>query len=155
MRKYLVVGVCLVAAGGVAIGLLGWPGHLLRSGAKASWSSVGASAGASPRVRPSAVFGPGQPIPAGAVTTVQRLLAGTPEQQRAALAPELAASLPEGSAFPTGSMLVLDAGSWQQAGPYAHATGVLRKPGAAPQRIVIGFVDSSGTWLVTFEEPAP
>jgi len=90
-------------------------------------------------------------VPAGARNAAKQLVTGTPDQQRAVITPELAAVLPTGTLFPTGSSLTLDTTGWHQAGNYANATGMLHLPGQAPQRVEIGFAQRSGSWLVTFE----
>jgi hypothetical protein len=140
VRKYLIVGFVVLVVAVVAV--LVWPGHLLRSS-----SSV--------RVAEPEAYGHGQPVPAGAAATVQRLGSGTEAEQHAALDPDLAASLPVGVLFPAGAVIALDSDSWEQTGQYANATGLLSEPGSAAKPVEIGFVDSAGTWLVTFEEALP
>ena len=78
---------------------------------------------------------------------------GWSAEQRAALSPSLAASLPQGTLFPAGSTVTLDGDSWHQAGDYANATGDLSEPGVSAQSVEIGFISTGGQWLVTFEEP--
>jgi hypothetical protein len=132
----------------LAVGLAVWPGHLFRAG--------GSSPGG--RVAAARSFAPGQPIPDGAADAARRLVAGSVLEQHAVLAPALAATLPEGALFPTGSTLALDANSWRRSGDYANARGTLSEPGKAPAHAVIGFVADArhtGGWLVTFEEQLP
>jgi len=140
VRRYLAVGFVVLVV--VLAALLVWPGHLLRSS-----SSV--------HVTEPDIYRHGQLVPAGAAATVQRLVSGSEAEQRAALDPDLADSLPVGVLFPAGSVIALDSGSWEQAGQYANATGLLSVPGSAAKPVEIGFVDSAGTWLVTFEETRP
>jgi len=141
MRKYLLVGAVIVVIAVGAIGVL----HLIG----------GAPAMVAPGAAYRAVYGTGRPVPATAATTARDLVTGTEAQQRAALSPALAAVLPQGSLFPAGSTIALNANSWHQAGGYANATGTLSEPGASAQSVEIGFISSNGTWLVTFEEPLP
>jgi hypothetical protein len=139
VRKYLFVGFVVFAV--VLVAVFIWPGHLFRSGSSAI-----------PAVQ-AGVYAPGRPVPAAAAATAQRLVSGTAAEQRAALSPSLAASLPQGTLFPAGSTLTLDGDSWHQAGDYANATGNLSEPGASTQSVEIGFINTGGQWRVTFEEP--
>lgn len=92
--------------------------------------------------------------PTGAIAAVRQLTTGaSATEQRAALAPALAAELPPGQPFPAGTSFNPLAGSWAQSGDYAHLTGTLREPGAAPVQVEVGLMLSGGQWLVTFEEP--
>ena len=117
------------------------------------------SCGATPAATPSPPASrlpsasPGQPVPASAAATARRLVSGSEAEQHAAVSPALAAVLPQGAMFPAGSTIALKAGSWHQAGGYANATGTLSEPGKSPQPVELGFASSTGTWLVTFEEP--
>jgi hypothetical protein len=102
-------------------------------------------------VRPSAVaVSASDAVPGGAQSAIRLLLSA---QGRAALTPELSASLPQGSGrlFPVGSTFTPSTGSWHQAGGFANVTGTLREPGDAPVQAEIGFVERHGGWLVTFE----
>jgi hypothetical protein len=139
MRKYLFAGFAVLAV--ILVAALIWPGHLLRS------SSSGAPAA------DASVYAPGRAVPAAAAATTKKLVSGTAAEQRAALSPSLAATLPQGTLFPAGSTVVLDNGSWHQAGDYANATGELSEPGVSAQPVEIGFMSTGGQWLVTFEEP--
>lgn len=92
--------------------------------------------------------------PPAAIAAVRQLTTGTSAtDQRAAVAPALAAELPPGQPFPAGTSFTPLAGSWAQSGNYAHLTGTLREAGAAPVQVEIGLMLSGGRWLVTFEEP--
>jgi hypothetical protein len=93
--------------------------------------------------------------PAGAIAAARQLIAGnSAAEQRAGVAPALAAELPPGRLFPAGTSFTPRAGSWAQSGDYAHLTGTLREPGAAPAQAEIGVMLAGGRWLVTFEEPS-
>lgn len=149
-RPIAAVGIAVLVV--AAVGLLVWPGHLLRhttSGVAVAAVSTGRQPG-----QQQAVVRPGVAVPAAALDTARNLVTGTPDQQRAAVAPELASVLPSGTLFPSGAALTLDATGWHQAGAYANATGTLRLPGHAPQRVELGFTQQSGSWLVTFEAAA-
>lgn len=137
VRKYFFAGFVVFAV--VLIAVFVWPGHLLRGGSSAPAAEAG-------------IYAPGQAVPAVAAATAQKLVSGTTAEQRAALSPSLAASLPQGTLFPAGSALTLDSDSWHQAGGYANATGTLSEPGVSAHSVEIGFMSSNGTWLVTFEE---
>lgn len=91
-------------------------------------------------------------MPAAAATTCRQLVSGTATQQRGALTPELASTVPGGALFPPGSHLALDATSWHDTGAYANVTGVLSAVGQPNQHVEIGLVQRDGRWLVTFEE---
>jgi hypothetical protein len=139
VRKYLIIGLSLVAV--AAIVVLQLRGDLLRgtsSGGRAAYANL---------------YRPGKPVPAAAAATARKLVTGTEAEQRSALTPALAAVLPAGALFPSGSTISLDSDSWEQSGEYANATGVLTEPGSAATPVAIGFVDSGDAWLVTFEEP--
>jgi hypothetical protein len=144
VRKYFIAGFVVLAV--VLVAVLVWPGHLLRGGSPAIPA-------AAIHVAQAGVYAPGRPVPATAAATAQRLVSGTAAEQRAALSPSLAASLPQGTLFPAGSTVTLDGDSWHQAGDYANATGNLSEPGASAQLVEIGFISTGGQWLVTFEEP--
>jgi hypothetical protein len=140
MRKLIVAGILIVV---VAVGVLIWRGHLFGGSGSVSARRAGDVS----------QYEPGRPVPADAVTTAANLVTGGAATQRAALSPSLAAVLPKGSLFPAGSTIALNADSWEQAGQYANATGLLTEPGKAAVPVEIGFIDTSGTWLITFEEP--
>jgi hypothetical protein len=118
VRKYFLAGFVVLAVALVA--LLVWPGHLLRGGSSIPAAKAG-------------VYEPGRAIPVMAAATAQRLVSGTTAEQRAALSPSLAASLPQGTLFP--------------------ARSTLSEPGVSAQSVEIGFISTGGRWLVTFEEP--
>jgi hypothetical protein len=139
MRKYILVGIAIVI---VVFGVVG-VFHLIGGTASSTARSAAYEA----------VYRPGRPVPAMAAATARDLVSGTQAEQRAALSAALAAVLPQGTLFPAGSTITLDADSWQQAGGYANATGTLSEPGRSAQLVQIGFISSNGTWLVTFEEP--
>jgi hypothetical protein len=137
---------CTVLIALAAGALLLWPGHLL-SGGTASANPPASTATAS-----KTDITARDTVPAGAAATAQRMVSGTAAQQRAALTPQLNAALPAGLLFPAGATVALDESSWHQSGPYANATGKLSVPGQAVRPVEIGFVERSGTWLVTFDE---
>jgi hypothetical protein len=142
MHKRALLAAAAVAVIVVAVGLLVWPGHLLSRSAPT----------AAPTVPAGTTSGSGRPVPAAAAAVVRQLVTGDGRAQRAALDPVLAGALPQGEMFPSGSGVVLDARGWRQAGQYANVTGTLTEPGVAPTRVEIGFDDTSGSWLVTFEQ---
>jgi hypothetical protein len=137
MRRFILPGAALVlvAVAAVVIAVIYFRHH----GASGPAHAVGAHAAAPA---------------AGAIAAVRQLTTGTSAtEQRAAVAPALAAELPPGQPFPAGTSFTPLAGSWAQSGDYAHLTGTLREPGAAPVQVEIGLMLSGGRWLVTFEEP--
>jgi hypothetical protein len=141
VRKYLLIGLAVIAV--VAVGVLQLRWHLLGGG---STATAGRAAYAN-------LYRPGRPVPAAAAATARKLVTGTAAEQRAALSPALAAVLPAGAMFPPGSTISLGSDSWEQAGQYANVTGELTEPGSAAAPVAIGFVEAGGGWLVTFEEP--
>jgi hypothetical protein len=140
VRKFLVIGLALIAVAAVVV--LQLRGDLL-----------GGSAATAGRAAYAKLYRPGKPVPAGAAAVARKLVTGTEAEQRAALTPALAAVLPAGAMFPSGSTISLDSDSWEQSGQYANATGMLTEPGSAPTPVAVGFVENGGAWLVTFEEP--
>ena len=160
MARRLVIGACAAIAV-LAVALFIWPLRLLSHGAAspvisraATHSPVAVALSPSPPASSSATLdlSPGEPVPADGAATCQRLVTGTPQEQRAALTPQLAAMLPAGPLFPSGAMLALDATGWHRSGDYANATGTVRHADGSSQRVEIGLSHHSGSWLVTFEE---
>jgi hypothetical protein len=144
MRTYVLAGLPVVVI--VTVGVLIWPGKVLLHGGNPVSAQRAGYAG---------LYKPGRSVPTGATATTRNLVSGSQATQRAALAPSLAAALPKGALFPVGSTIALNADSWEQTGKYANATGVLTEPGKAAVPVEIGFIDTTGTWLVTFEEALP
>jgi len=132
-----------------------WPDHPSSSRSKAAGKPTSASSrpGAS---APPVSYPPGTAIPAAALQTTQLLVSTNAGQQRSALAPELAATATaSGGLFPAGSTLTMAKNSWHASGAYADAYGTLTEPGKPPVEVVLGFAQqSTGAWLVTFEEAA-
>jgi hypothetical protein len=107
------------------------------------------SAGTDPAM---AEWDPGATPPAAAQQSARRLVSPDPAERRAAVTPELNETLEQGEQVPEHADVVLDVDGWREHGGYAVATGVLVVPGQSAERIVVGFVDISGQWLVAFEE---
>ena len=94
---------------------------------------------------------PGGPLPAQALAVCQQVVSGAPDQQRAALVPDLDRQLPPGPLFPPGATVSMENTSWHQDDQYENAFGTVHRPGKPDQRIEFGFVrQASGQWLVIF-----
>lgn len=90
--------------------------------------------------------------PASANAAVHALVSDDPRQRNGALTPELARLISNSAHPQPGSNISLDQDGWSQLDHFAAATGTLTVPGKPPEKIVIGFKEVSGRWLVTFEE---
>jgi hypothetical protein len=143
-----------------AVGVFVWPGHVLSAKTVASTAPAAKTAsaptpttGASPAAAVS--YSPGTALPAAVPAVCARLVAATAAEQRSALTPQLAATLPAGPMFPAGTSLTMQPDSWHQAGDFANAFGELTEPGQPATQVQIGFaLQASGGWLVDFEEAA-
>jgi hypothetical protein len=87
--------------------------------------------------------------PPGAASAVRLLVSAG---GRAALTPEMNATLRPGRLFPVGTTFTARSGTWHQAGAYANVSGTLRVPGQPAASAEIGLVHRGRGWLVTFEE---
>jgi hypothetical protein len=152
-QKVIAAAGAVVLSAALAVGLLVWPGHLphSRTTAQGPRTPPSGTSGTSESGR-AAAYAPGGPVPAQAAAVAAQLVSADPGRQRAALDPDTAAALAPGRLFPAGSSLALDPDGWHQQGRYANAAGMLREPGAAPARVELGFADTSGSWLVVFEQ---
>src|SRR6185503_3005764 len=96
-KKMAAVGAAIVMVGVLAVGLLVWPGHLLRASVSAAASVRPSAAGTASAS--AAATTPGEPVPAQAAAILAQLVSGSADQQRAALDPVTDAELPKGTLF--------------------------------------------------------
>lgn len=109
---------------------------------------------ASPDTAAIADWDRGTAPPPSAVRAARLLASPKLAERRSALTPELNATLPAGGEPPVGSAVTLDSDGWRQQATSAVATAQLTVPGQPAERIVLGFRQISGKWLVTFQESA-